>query len=344
MSPTAVEGLDLPALERFLALQVPEFQGNLDARLLAGGRSNLTYLLTDGTSRWVLRRPPLGGLTPSAHDVLREYRVMAALSGTDVPVANAVAHDEGETLGVPFALVEYVTGPVIRTEDELHALPQADIDRCAYALIDVLARLHALDPEAIGLGAFGRPQGYLGRQIRRWNDQWRRVGTRELPDIDALHAGLAATQPVESGASVLHGDFRVDNVILSPDDPAVIRAVVDWEMAALGDPLADLGVHIAYSDPAFAPVLAGSAASTSPRLPGADALLDRYATLTGRDLSNFAFYLALGYFKVAVIAEGIYARYLQGVTRGDGFELVGEATAPLAAAGLRALGREPAKS
>jgi aminoglycoside phosphotransferase (APT) family kinase protein len=337
VSPTVVEGLDLPALERFLGQRVPEFQGRLDATFLAGGRSNLTYLLTDGTSRWVLRRPPLGGLTPSAHDVLREYRVMAALSGTDVPVARAVAHDEGEILGVPFALVEYVQGPVIRTEEELHALPQADIDRCAYALIDVLARLHALDPEAVGLGAFGRPQGYLGRQIRRWNDQWQRVGTRPLPDIDALHTRLAAIQPTESGVSVLHGDFRIDNVILSPDDPADVRAVVDWEMAALGDPLADLGLHIAYSDPAFAPVLTGSAASTSPRLPGADGLLDRYATLTGRDLSGFSFYLALGYFKAAVIAEGIHARYLQGVTRGDGFEVVGEATAPLAAAGLSAL-------
>ncbi|OHV65430.1 phosphotransferase family protein [Pseudofrankia sp. BMG5.36] len=337
MSPTAVEGLDLPALERFFGQRVPEFSGRLDATLLAGGRSNLTYLLTDGTGRWVLRRPPLGGLTPSAHDVLREYRVTAALSGTDVPVPRAVAHDEGDTLGVPFALVDYVPGTVIRGEDDLHALPQADIDRCAYALIDVLARLHTLDPEAIGLGAFGRPQGYLGRQIRRWNDQWQRVGTRPLPDIDTLYARLAAIQPTESGASVLHGDFRIDNVILSPDDPADVRAVVDWEMAALGDPLADLGLHIAYSDPAFAPVLTGSAASTSPRLPKADALLDRYATLTGRDLSAFSFYLALGYFKVAVIAEGIHARYLQGVTRGDGFEIVGEATAPLAAAGLRAL-------
>lgn len=348
MSPTAVEGLDLPALERFFAGHVPGFSGGLDATLLAGGRSNLTYLLTDGTARWVLRRPPLGGLTPSAHDVLREYRVTAALSTTDVPVPRAVAHDEGDALGVPFAVVDYVPGTVIRTEEELEALPQDDIDRCAYALIDVLARLHSLDPEAIGLGSFGRPRGYLGRQIRRWNDQWQRVATRDLPDIEALNAGLAAAAPPESGASVLHGDFRIDNVILSPRDPGDVRALVDWEMAALGDPLADLGVHIAYSDPAFAPVLAGSAASTSPRLPDPDALLDRYAAATGRDLSGFAFYLALGYFKVAVIAEGIHSRYLQGVTRGEGFENVGEATAPLAAAGLRALGsglgRRPAPS
>ncbi|MCK9902048.1 phosphotransferase family protein [Frankia sp. Cpl3] len=334
---TAVEGLDLPALERFLAERVPGLRGGLTATLLPGGRSNLTYLLTDGQTRWVLRRPPLGGLTPSAHDVLREYHVVAALFGSGVPVPRPVVASENGPLDVAFSVVEHVPGTVIRTEEELHALPQADIDRCAHALIDVLARLHAVDPEAVGLSTFGRPQGYLSRQIRRWNDQWQRVHTRDLPDIDALHARLAEAHPVESGASIVHGDFRIDNVILNPDDPAAVRAVIDWEMATLGDPLADLGLHIAYSDPAFAPVLAGSAASTSQRLPDAAALIERYAAVTARDLSAFPFYLALGYFKVAVIAEGIHARYRQGATRGAGFESVGEATAPLAAAGLRAL-------
>ncbi|SQD98361.1 MULTISPECIES: phosphotransferase family protein [unclassified Parafrankia] len=334
---TAVEGLDLPALDRFFAERVPGFRGELTAERLSGGRSNLTYLLTDGTTRWVLRRPPLGGLTPSAHDVLREHRVVSALSDSVVPVPRAVAHSEGDPLGVPFSVVEYVPGPVIRTEEELHALPQIDIDRCAHALIDVLARLHSVDPDGVGLSAFGRAQGYLGRQVRRWNDQWQRIRTRALPDVDALYARLAEAHPVESGASIVHGDFRIDNVILTPGEPAAVRAVVDWEMATLGDPIADLGVHIAYSDPAFAPVLGGSAASTSPRLPAASELTNRYAEITGRDLSNFPFYLALGYFKVAVIAEGIHYRFEQGVTRGAGFDSVGEATAPLAAAGLRAL-------
>ncbi|CUU56923.1 Predicted kinase, aminoglycoside phosphotransferase (APT) family [Parafrankia irregularis] len=334
---TPIEGLDLPALERFFAERVPGFTGELTATLLAGGRSNLTYLLTDGQGRWVLRRPPLGGLTPSAHDVLREHRVVEALSDSEVPVARAIAHDSGAVIGAPFSLVEHVAGPVIRTEEQLHALAQDDIDRCAHALVDVLARLHALAPEKVGLGDFGRPQGYVGRQIRRWYDQWQRVHTRDLPDIDALHAGLAEAQPAEGDASIVHGDFRIDNVILAPEDPGTIRAVVDWEMSTLGDPLADLGVHIVYSDPAFAHVLAGSAASTSPRLPGTEATARRYAETTGRDLSDFPFYLALGYFKVAVIAEGIYARFLAGVTRGDGFEGAGAATAPLAAAGLRAL-------
>jgi aminoglycoside phosphotransferase (APT) family kinase protein len=333
-----VEGLDLPALERFFADRVPGFRGRLDATLMSGGRSNLTYLLTHGDGTWVLRRPPLGGLTPSAHDMLREYRVVAALSGSGVPVARAVTSSDADgPLGVQFAVVEFVAGSVIRTEEELAALCAADVERCAFALVDVLARLHAVDPAEVGLGDFGRPQGYLARQVRRWNDQWQRVRTRDLPDADDLYARLAEACPPESGASIVHGDFRIDNVILAPDDPATVRAVVDWEMATLGDPIADLALHIAYRDPAFAPVLAGSAAATSPRMPTTAALLDRYVRVTGRDLATFSFCLALAYFKIAVIAEGIHARHLQGLTRGEGFDTVGEATAPLAAAGLRAL-------
>ncbi|MCK9896451.1 phosphotransferase family protein [Frankia sp. AgB32] len=334
----AVEGLDLPALERFFAERVPGFAGRLDGRLIAGGRSNLTYLLTDGARRWVLRRPPLGGLTPSAHDMLREYRVVAALAGSTVPVAPAVvASDADGPLGVRFAVVEFIDGEVVRTETDLARLDPADRERCAFALVDVLAALHAVDPAEVGLADFGRPVGYLGRQVRRWYDQWQRVATRDLPDVDDLHARLAAACPAESGASIVHGDFRIDNVILDPGDPGCVRAVVDWEMATLGDPIADLALHTAYRNPAFAPLLAGTAAATSPLLPPADAIIDRYVQVTGRDLATYSFCLALAYFKIAVIAEGIHARYQQGLTRGEGFETAGDAAAPLAAAGLRAL-------
>ncbi|SEF67303.1 Predicted kinase, aminoglycoside phosphotransferase (APT) family [Thermomonospora echinospora] len=332
-----LDGLDLPALERFFAERVPGFGGRLTAELMQGGRSNLTYRLSDGCTTWVLRRPPLGGLTPSAHDMQREYRVVAALSDTDVPVARAVAFAEADVLGVPFAVVEYVDGTVIRTIEELHALPQEEITGCGHGLIDVLARLHAVDPAEVGLAGFGRPDGYLARQVRRWYDQWQRVRTRELGDIDRLHERLAATCPAESGACIVHGDYRIDNAILDPADPGTVRAVVDWEMATLGDPLADLGLHLVYADPAFAPVLAGTAASTSPRLPGIADLAQRYARSSGRDLGDLQFYLALGYFKIAIIAEGIHARFRQGMTRGTGFDTVGQAVAPLAAAGLRTL-------
>lgn len=334
---STLDGLDLPALERFFADKVPGFAGRLSAELLQGGRSNLSFLLTDGKQRWVLRRPPLGGLTPSAHDMAREYQVVAALADSGIPVARAVEFGGEDVMGVQFSVVEYVQGTVIRTVEQLHALPGADIERCAYGLVDVLARLHAVDPAAVGLSEFGRPRGYLDRQVRRWYDQWLRVRTRPLADLDVLRAKLAAACPEESAASIVHGDYRIDNVILAPDDPGTALAVVDWEMATLGDPLADLGLHLVYSDPAFAPVLAGSAASTSDRLPPPARLAQRYAETSGRDLGRLDFYLGLGYFKIAVIAEGIHARFCQGLTRGSGFESVGEAVPPLVAAGLRAM-------
>ncbi|MFC5993510.1 phosphotransferase family protein [Pseudonocardia hispaniensis] len=334
-------GLDLPRLQKFFDDQVPG-AGQLRAELLSGGRSNLTYLLTDGRCSWVLRRPPLGGLTPSAHDMGREYRVVAALRDTGVPVAHAVAQcDDPSVIGTPFAVVTYVSGRVLRTQADLDAFGDADVIRCATALIDTLVALHAIDPNAIGLGDFGRAKGYLGRQVRRWYDQWTRVATRDMPDIETLHSRLAASIPQESEARIVHGDFRVDNTILDPADIGTVRAVVDWEMATLGDPMADLALHLVYRDPAFDPVLGGGgAAATSPRMPAADDLVQRYAVASGRRVANLPFALALGYFKIAVIAEGIHARHLAGHTVGTGFDSVGEAVPALAAAGLAAL-REP---
>ncbi|MFJ9180641.1 phosphotransferase family protein [Streptomyces sp. NPDC102360] len=336
-----LEGLGLGALTRFFAEHVPGFRGELHAELVQGGRSNLTYRLTDGQGSWILRRPPLGGLTPSAHDMVREYRVVSALAGSGVPVARTVALGDAQVMGEPFALVEYVDGVVIRTEDQLESWSDELVTGCAHALVDVLARLHAVEPASVGLDGFGRPEGYLARQVARWYDQWQRVRTRDLPDVEALHTLLAQDCPAESGVSIVHGDFRIDNAILAHDDPSQVRALVDWEMATLGDPLADLGLHLVYTDPAFAPVLAGGAASTSPRLPAPADLAERYATTSGRGLDNLGYYIAHGYFKIAVIAEGIHARHRQGLTLGSGFETVGEAPAPLAAAGLHALRRSP---
>src|SRR5690606_9831798 len=262
------QGLPLGPLRRYLADHLPEARGPVTATLVPGGRSNLTYLLTDGHSRWILRRPPLGGLTPSAHDVGREYRVVAALHGTDVPVARPVLWCEDSTvIGAPFTVVEYVPGVVIRARRDLEGYDDQTVARCARALVDTLARLHAVPYAEVGLGAFGRPQGYLRRQAGRWYDQWRRVANRELPEFRSLHTRLADAVPPESAASIVHGDCRIDNTILDEDDIATVRAVVDWEMATIGDPLADLGLHLVYRDPAFEPVLPGSAASASARMP-----------------------------------------------------------------------------
>jgi aminoglycoside phosphotransferase (APT) family kinase protein len=335
-APGGLAGLDLPALQAWFDAVVPG-HGPLRAQSVHGGRSNLTFRLTDGRSAWVLRRPPLGGWTPSAHDMAREYRVVAALADADVPVARAVALcDDPSVIGVPFLVAEFVDGRVLRSRDDLDTLSDAEVERCAFSLVEVLGRLHAVDPVAVGLAGFGKPAGYLGRQVRRWHDQWTRVATTEIPDVEALHAELERTCPAESGASIVHGDFRIDNTILDPADPAAVRAVVDWEMATLGDPLADLGLHLTYRDPTFDAVL-GEAAATSPRQPTPGALAAHYAAVTGRDVGGLSFYLGLGYFKAAIIAAGIHARHVQGHTVGDGFEGAGTAVAPLAAAGLAAL-------
>lgn len=332
-------GLDLGALEGFLRERTPGLEGPLRAELVHGGRSNLTYLLTHGSQRWVLRRPPLGGLTPSAHDMGREYRVVDALQHTDVPVARTVVLcEDAAVIGAPFSVVSHVDGVVLRTAADLEPMAQEQLDRCADALMAALARLHAVPYAEVGLAGFGKPEGYLGRQVGRWRDQWSRVATRELADLERLHARLAESVPAESGASVVHGDFRIDNAILAPDRPDEVRAIVDWEMATLGDPLADLGLTLVYRDPAFSSVLGGGAASAADRMPGRDDLAQSYAQASGRDLGDLAFYLALGYFKIAVIAEGIHARHLAGKTVGEGFELVGTAVPRLVAAGLRAWG------
>ncbi|MFE6174540.1 phosphotransferase family protein [Streptomyces sp. NPDC056464] len=261
-----VAGVDLPALQRFFAHEVPGYGGSLEVRPLFGGRSNLTYRVTDGTHAWVLRRPPLGTLTPTAHDMDREYRVMAALAATEVPVPRTVVScSDASVVGAPFSVVSFVDGDVLRDSAQAVKWSAVDARRCSEALVDQLAALHALDPQEIGLAEFGRPAGYLARQVRRWRSQWDRVATRELPELDALHGKLEGALPRvrDDGAApaLLHGDYRLDNVILGAGDPGRIAAIVDWEMAALGDPLADLGLLLVYWDPASEPVLGGA---TSP--------------------------------------------------------------------------------
>lgn len=338
--PAAVAGVDLPALQRFVEREVPGCAGPLDVRLLLGGRSNLTYLVTDGTHRWVLRRPPLGTLTPTAHDMDREYRVMAALAETDVPVPRTVVSCTDESvIGAPFTLVSFVEGAVLRDGERAALLPAEDARRCSEALVDQLAALHALDPYEVGLGGFGRPAGYVERQVRRWRGQWDRVATRELPELDALHAKLVRGLPLarDDGGepAVLHGDYRLDNVILAAGAPGRIAAIVDWEMAALGDPLADLGLLLVYWDPACEPVLGdGHVPAANPGFLSARELTERYARRSGRDVSALPFHRALGYFKLAVIAEGIHARHLAGRTVGPGFDRVGSAVPALLRSGL----------
>ncbi|MFI6321008.1 phosphotransferase family protein [Nonomuraea sp. NPDC050556] len=333
-----IPGLELAALQRYFGEHVPECAGPLEAELIHGGRSNLTYLVTDGQARWIVRRPPLGPLTPSAHDMGREFRVMSALQDTAVAVPRTVAMcEDAEVIGAPFSVVAYVTGRVLRTQEELDDLTPAQLDACADGLVNQLAALHAVPYQEIGLADFGRPEGYLARQVKRWRGQWDLVATRDLPDLHRLHHLLESTTPAESAASIVHGDFRVDNTILAPDDLGRVLAVVDWELSALGDPLADLGTFLAYRDPVVDALLGEPTATSSTRFPDRTALAERYAARSGRDLSELPFYLALAYFKIAVIAEGIHARHLQGATVGRGFDAIGKSVPTLVQNGLEQL-------
>jgi aminoglycoside phosphotransferase (APT) family kinase protein len=338
---TSLEGLDLDALDRHLRdVGIPR-EGELRAELISGGRSNLTFLVADDASRWVLRRPPLHGLTPSAHDMAREYKVVAALQDTPVPVARAVTmRNDDSVLGAPFQMVEYVPGRVVRYADELETLGDKDaISDCVDALIRVLADLHAVEPEAVGLGDFGKPTGYLERQVRRWGSQWelvRRDNDRCDADVTRLHSALAEAIPQQSRSSIVHGDYRIDNTMLDFDDATKVLAVLDWEMSTLGDPLSDAALMCVYRHPMFN-LIHASSAWASPLMPEADDLANRYSLATDQALDNWDFYMALGYFKVAIIAAGIAFRARVGGGVAADSDAVDDAVAPLVAAGLSAL-------
>jgi aminoglycoside phosphotransferase (APT) family kinase protein len=338
---TSLEGLDLDALDRHLQSVGIERTGELRAELISGGRSNLTFLVSDDASKWVLRRPPLHGLTPSAHDMAREYRVVAALQDTPVPVARAVTmRNDDAVLGAPFQMVEYVRGRVVRYADELEALgDEESIHDCVDALIRVLADLHSLDPEAVGLGDFGKSSGYLERQVRRWGSQWELVRRENDPcdaDVKRLNSALAQTIPSQSRSAVVHGDYRIDNTILDATDASKVLAVLDWEMSTLGDPLSDAALMCVYRHPMFN-LIHASSAWASPLIPHPDELAHRYSLAAGQSLDNWEFYMALGYFKVAIIAAGIAFRARVGGGVANDVDKVDEAVAPLIAAGLSAL-------
>ena len=323
---SAPSGINAANVARFFREHVPGGDVGLEFSLISGGRSNLTYLVRGGEQAWVLRRPPLGHVLPTAHDMAREYRVLAALADTDVPVARPIALCQDAAVNdMPFYVMEYRPGVVLA-----HELPAGFADsetarrRISAAMIDTLVRLHALDYRALGLDGFGHPEGYLERQVRRWAQQWERSQTGPLPEIDVLAARLRAALPESPPPTIVHGDFRLGNLALDPHDPGRVVAVFDWEMATLGDPLADLGYTLIYwADPgdAIDPLSIGSVSpfTTLPGFLRRAELVTEYARRSGRDVAAVDFYQVLALYKLAIISEGIYARYLQGKTLGDGF-------------------------
>lgn len=335
MPSTGPQGLDLRRLRDFLDARHPGLRGGeLAAEIIAGGRSNLSYHVGDGHREWVLRRPPLGHVLPTAHDMTREHRVITALADTAVPVpATVLLCEDPDILGAPFYLMEFVAGTPYRTSEQLGRLGPERTRSIVLSLVDTLVDLHDVEPGDVGLGDFGRPDGFLERQVRRWGRQLDASRSRDLPGIDELHRGLADRLPASPGATVLHGDYRLDNVLVDPADR--ITAVLDWEMSTLGDPLTDLAVLVAYSGRDMPAVAGVSSAADAPGHPGTDEIVARYAERSGRDVSALDWYLGLAAFKLAVILEGIHYRYTQGKTVGTDFENIGEAVPALVAGGLR---------
>jgi aminoglycoside phosphotransferase (APT) family kinase protein len=325
-----VRGLDLEKLRVYLGSE-----RELTGRMFAGGRSNLTYAVTDGEQRWVLRRPPLGHVLPTAHDMVREHRVLEALSKAGFPAPRPVLLcTDTDVLGAPFYLMEHVDGTIYRDVAALEALGPASMRTLVLSLVDTLADLHSLIPASIGLADFGRPEGFNERQVRRWKKQLDASRSREVPGIEELHARLAVDIPASGPGSVVHGDYRLDNVLIG--ESLRLNAVLDWEMSTLGDPLSDVALMLIY---AGLPVSGG--AQTAPlEVPGhptLDEMSARYAERSGRDVSDLHWYVGFAAFKLAVILEGVHYRYVQGQTVGEGFETIGDMVGPLVRRGHEAL-------
>jgi len=275
---------------------------------VAGGHSCLTYVVLDAAgSRFVLRRPPLGHVLASAHDVVREHRIMAALEGTAVPVPRMLGVcPDGEVNGAPFYVMSFVDGPVLHTaEDARERLPSdAARRRAAETLVDALVALHALDPDEVGLGQLSRRSGYLDRQLKRWSAQWEASRTRDLPAMERLHAWLVEHRPAESSARIVHGDYRLGNCVHDPTDGRVL-AMLDWELCTLGEALADVSYLLrSWSG--------GEGVSSAPGFPGWEEVAARYAAGSGRSIADLDYWMAFNAWRSAAIAEGVYRRYLDG--------------------------------
>ncbi len=307
-------GIDAPAVTSWLSSHINGAVAPFSFELIAGGHSNLTYGVTDSTGqRYVLRRPPLGHVLPSAHDMGREHRIISALESTPVPVAPALGYtDDLSVNGAPFYVMGYVDGVVVRDRETAEeALTPAARQAAANSLVDTLAAIHAVDVDAVGLGDLGRHDGYIARQLKRWYGQWNASKTRDIPAVDDVHDALLECIPEQGPATIVHGDYRLDNCMVGPDGE--MRAVFDWEICALGDPLADVGMlQVYWTGPDDEASSWPREVTSVPGFPNRAELLDRYAAASGRDLSRIDFYVTFAYWKLACILEGVYARYIGG--------------------------------
>lgn len=315
-----VEGVHADRVTDWLVDRVPEIAPPLSFELIAGGHSNLTYAVTDSNGRrWVLRRPPLGHVLESAHDVGREHRIISALAGSEVPVApTAGLCTDTEVNDAPFYMMAFVDGDVLHDSATARAVPDAERASLGEHVVDVLAALHRIDPDDVGLGDLGRKEAYLERQLKRWTKQWENSKQREIRAMEDARRILGERMPEQIGATIVHGDYRLGNMLVGEGR---ILAVLDWELCTLGDPLADVGYLLnAWVQPGELDTRQGDQAPTVVGgFPTREAMIERYQAATGRDLSGIDYYRAFSHWRLAAIGEGVYKRYLLGAMgeRGD---------------------------
>ena len=318
------EKFDTTALAAYLVGRLPGSDSPLTVRQFGGGAANLTYLLDYGTAEYVLRRPPLGPVAASAHDMAREYRVLSVLHRAFPLAPRAFLFcDDTTIIGAPFFIMERRQGVVVRRTmpDAYAGVPDA-ARRMSEALIDALAAFHAVDYEALGLADLGKPEGFLARQIEGWYRRWQAAKTADLADMDAVYAWLRANRPAGAGVSLVHNDYKLDNAMLAAGDPGRVVAIFDWDMCTLGDPLADLGALLTYwTEPADPPYLQATAMMPlgQPGFLSRAELVARYAAKSGRAVNDIAFYHTLGLFRLTVIVAQIYIRYVRGQTQDPRF-------------------------
>jgi aminoglycoside phosphotransferase (APT) family kinase protein len=324
----AQAGIEPDKVSAWFADNIPEAVLPLQFRRVAGGRSNLTFEVRDAAAnRYVLRRPPTSHVLPMAHDMRREHRIISALgpAGVPVPAALGLCTDDAVN-GAPFYVMAFVDGVIARDEKEAEAgLDLEARHHSGLALVDTLAQIHSVDPDAVGLGDLGRKEEYISRQLRRWYANYQGAlesrGGTALADVDEAHDHLAAHVPEQGPAAVVHGDYRLDNCVV--DHAGDVLAVLDWELCTLGDPLADLGQLLVYwTEPGEFSAL-GHSPTLVPGFASRSELTERYAAATGRDLGRLDFYLAFAYWKLACILEGVYSRYVAGAMGDDGFDFTG---------------------
>ena len=317
-----VEGIDRDAVTGWMVANIPESAAPFTFELIAGGRSNLTYRVTDGSgASYALRRPPVSHVLPTAHDMKREHTVISALGGTGVPVPRALGLCTDDTVnGAPFYVMSFVEGRILRDERAARDFAEAARTRAGHSLIETLAQLHAVDVDAIGLGDFARREGYIARQLKRWHGQFTQSTLDGQPGpaiIDQVHELLAARIPEQQAVSIVHGDYRLDNTVL--DDAGEVQAILDWEICTLGDPLADLGLLLVYwAEPEDGDqALLGVAPTTLPGFARRSELMALYAEASGLDVSQIPYYRAFGFWKLACILQGVHVRYASGAAAGD---------------------------